>query len=308
MEIKKFQITESLQGLRIDKTLQFLLEENSRSFVQNLLEQGAVLLNGKTAKKSMKVTVGDEIEISLPDPVIPDILPENIAIDIVYEDDEMLIVNKPKGMVVHPAPGNYTGTLVNALLYHCADRLSSINGVARPGILHRIDKDTSGLLLVAKTDRAHNLLAEQIKEHSLDRCYRAIVLGTFKTSEGTIDAPIGRNPSDRKKMAINYQNGKSAITHYKVLEELGGFSYIECKLETGRTHQIRVHMASVGHPVLNDPLYFNGTCKLKFDFEGQCLHALKVGFTHPISRERMIFESELPEYFKFLLTKLKNMC
>ncbi|MBQ6947257.1 MAG: RluA family pseudouridine synthase, partial [Clostridia bacterium] len=296
MEIKKFQITESLQGLRIDKTLQLLLEDSSRAFVQNLFEREQVLLNDKAVKKSAKVQEGDRVEIMLPDPVLPDISAENIPLEIVYEDDEMLVVNKEKGMVVHPAPGNYSGTMVNALLYHCADRLSSINGVARPGILHRIDKDTSGLLLVAKTDHAHNFLAEQIKNHTLDRCYRAIVLGSFKENEGKIDAPIGRNPNDRKKMAINYQNGKNAVTNYKVLADFGGYSYIECVLETGRTHQIRVHMASIGHPVLNDPLYFQGNCNLKFDFEGQCLHAKKVGFIHPVSGEKMIFESELPNY------------
>ena len=308
MEIKKFQITESLQGLRVDKALQFLLEEHSRAFVQNLLDGTLVTLNNKPAKKSAKVQVGDILCATLPDPVSLDVVAENIPIDILYEDEELLVVNKPKGMVVHPAPGNYNGTLVNALLYHCADRLSSINGIARPGILHRIDKDTSGLLLVAKNDFSHNFLAEQIKNHSLDRCYRAVVCGSFKEPEGSIDAPIRRNPNDRKKMAINYQNGKNAVTHYKVLETYGGFSYVECKLETGRTHQIRVHMASIGHPVLNDPLYFYGDCKLKFNFEGQCLHALKLGFIHPKTTKHMVFESELPEYFKNLLTKLENMC
>ncbi len=308
MEIKNFKISNELQGLRVDKALQLLLEGSSRAFVQNLLENDCVLLNGVKAKKSVKVVVDDDIEISLPEPEETDIAAENIPVEIIYEDDDLLVVNKSKGMVVHPAPGNYSGTLVNALLYHCGERLSSINGVVRPGILHRIDKDTSGLLLVAKNDHAHNFLAEQIKEHTLDRCYRAIVLGTFKEPEGVIDAPIGRNPNDRKKMAINYKNGKEARTHYRVLESLGGYSYIECRLETGRTHQIRVHMASIGHPVLNDPLYFHGSCKLKFDFEGQCLHALKLGFVHPQSKEHLIFESTLPDYFQNLLTKLEGMC
>ena len=240
--------------------------------MQNLFESDAILINGKKVKKSYKVCNGDVISVTLPESELLDVIAENIPIDIVYEDDDLLVVNKQKGMVVHPAPGNYSGTLVNALLYHCGDRLSTINGVVRPGILHRIDKDTSGLLLVAKNDRSHNFLAEQIKQHSLDRCYRAIVLGTFKEAEDVIDAPIGRNPNDRKKMAINYKNGKDARTHYKVLESLGGYSYVECRLETGRTHQIRVHMASIGHPVLNDPLYFNGGCRLNFDFQGQCLH------------------------------------
>lgn len=308
MEQKEFQITESLQGLRMDKTLQFLLQEHSRSFVQNLLDDNKVLLNDKPAKKSSKVKFGDIVSITIPDPVSLDIVPEDIPIDIFFEDDDLLVVHKPKGMVVHPAPGNYNGTLVNALLHHCAGRLSSINGVERPGILHRIDKDTSGLLLVAKNDFSHNFLAEQIKNHTLDRCYRAVVWGTFKEKSGTINAPIGRNPNDRKKMAINYKNGKDATTHYEVLEEYGSYSYIECKLETGRTHQIRVHMASIGHPVLNDPLYCSGDCKLKFDFQGQCLHALKLGFIHPTTKEHLIFESTLPDYFKKLLTKLGNMC
>ena len=237
-----------------------------------------------------------------------DVVAENIPIDIVYEDDDLLVVNKTKDMVVHPAPGNYTGTLVNALLYHCGDRLSTINGVVRPGIVHRIDKDTSGLLLVAKNEHSNNFLADQIKRHELDRCYRAIVWGGFQDDTGTVNAPIGRNPYDRKKMAINHVNGKEAVTHFKVLRRIGSYSFIECCLETGRTHQIRVHMASIGHPVLNDPLYFNGQSKLKFDFEGQCLHAAKLGFIHPTTGEHMIFESELPDYFKKLLTKLDNMC
>jgi len=307
METRVYKITDKLQGLRMDKTLQLLIDE-SRTFVQNLLDDNLVLLNGNTAKKSTKVCLGDEIKVTIPEPKSLDVIAENIPISIVYEDTDLLVVNKPKGMVVHPAPGHYNGTLVNALLYHCADRLSSINGTVRPGILHRIDKDTSGLLLVAKNDLSHNVLSEQIKQHSLDRCYRAIVLGTFKEDEGIIDAPIGRNPNDRKKMAINYKNGKVARTHYKVLESLGGYSYIECRLETGRTHQIRVHMASIGHPVLNDPLYFHGTCKLNFDFDGQCLHALRLGFIHPANGEKMVFESDLPDYFKKLLTKLEGMC
>lgn len=307
MEIRNYKIEKELQGLRLDKALQLLLEE-SRAFVQNLLENQLVELNGVKAKKSLKVNTGDEVFVFISEPEPLDVCPENIDVDIVYEDDDLLVVNKEKGMVVHPAPGHHSGTLVNALLYHCDGRLSSINGIIRPGILHRIDKDTSGLLLVAKNDYSHNFLAEQIKEHSLDRCYRAIVLGTFKETEGVIDAPIGRNPNDRKKMAINHKNGKAARTHFRVLKSYAGYSYIECKLETGRTHQIRVHMASIGHPVLNDPLYFNGTCKLKFDFEGQCLHAMKLGFIHPQSKDHMMFESELPNYFSNLLTKLDGMC
>ena len=308
MENKTYKITDELQGLRMDKALQLLLDGNSRAFVQNLFASDSVLLNGRKTKKSVKVCTGDEVSLTLPEPELLDVVAENIPIEIVFEDNDLVVVNKPKGMVVHPAPGNYNGTLVNALLYHCQGRLSTINGVVRPGIVHRIDKDTSGLLLVAKNDNSHNCLASQIKAHTLDRCYRAIVLGTFKDSEGVIDAPIGRNPKDRKKMAINYKNGKEARTHYKVLETLNGYSYIECRLETGRTHQIRVHMASIGHPVLNDPLYFQGACKLNFDFEGQCLHALELGFQHPIDDKRMIFRSELPSYFKKILTKLESMC
>lgn len=308
MQIQNFEISEKLQGLRLDRALQFLLDGATRAHIQHLLDSGNITLNGKAAKKSAKVFCGDMISVTEVPPKEANILPENIPIDIVYEDEDLLVVNKPKSMVVHPAPGNYTGTLVNALMFHCGDRLSSINGVIRPGIVHRIDKDTSGLLLVAKNDSSHNHLAEQIKEHSLDRCYRAVVLGTFKDEAGVIDAPIGRNPNDRKKMAINRVNGKSAVTHYRVLASYGGYSYVECRLETGRTHQIRVHMASIGHPVLGDPLYFNGQIKIRLDFEGQCLHALRLGFVHPTTGERMVFESDLPHYFKMLLTKLESLC
>ena len=302
MEPLKFRINEQQSGVRLDKILSETLADQTRSFFMRLFDGESVKVNGKPVKKSYKAVIGDEVSVTLPEPVETDILPENIPLDIVYEDDDLLVVNKPKGMVVHPAPGHYDGTLVNALLYHCGGRLSSINGVIRPGILHRIDKDTSGLLLVAKNDAAHHFLAQQIMEHTLDRHYIAIVIGKTDPS-GTIHAPIGRNPSDRQKMAVNV-NGKDAITHYETLEQWNGFALIRCKLETGRTHQIRVHMAYIGHPVLNDPLYNRQKCRVKCDFEGQCLHAETIGFIHPKTNEKMFFSAEMPEYFSDALTKV----
>lgn len=288
-------------GNRIDK---WVSQENTsitRSSIQKLIDSGNILVNDKQVSKNYKLRLNDKIYIMIPDPVELDVLPQNIPVEIVYEDDDLLVVNKPKGMVVHPAAGNPDGTLVNALLYHCKGRLSSINGVIRPGIVHRIDKNTSGLLMVAKTDYAHNHLAEQIKEHSFTREYEAIVCGRFKEKVGTIDAPIGRNKFDRKKMCVTPINSKNAVTHYEVIDEFGQYSLVRFKLETGRTHQIRVHSAYIGHSVFGDDVYG----KAVKGIEGQCLHAKKVGFVHPVSNEYMEFDSDLPKYFIKILSKLK---
>lgn len=290
--------------IRIDKYLSQTELGLSRSAAACLIEAENVLVNGKAVNKKHKLMQGDIISVSVPDPVEYEAKAENIPLDIVYEDDYLLVVNKPKGMVVHPAAGNYEGTLVNALLYHCKDSLSGINGVMRPGIVHRIDKDTSGLLIVAKNDFSHALLAEQIKEHSFTREYEAVVFGNLKDDSGTVDAPIGRNPNDRKKMCVTQKNSKNAVTHWEVIERFKSYTYIKCKLETGRTHQIRVHMAYIGHPVAGDSVY--GVKKEKTGFEGQCLHARKIGFVHPSSGKYMEFESDLPEYFKNLLKKLMS--
>ena len=275
----------------------------SRSRAATLAEEGNVLVNGKTAAKNTKLHSGDKVEITLPDPQTYDVIAQDIPLDIVYEDEDLLVVNKPKGMVVHPAAGNYDGTLVNALMHHCGDSLSGINGVMRPGIVHRIDKNTSGLLMVAKNDIAHNFLAEQIKEHSFTREYAAVVYGKLKTSEGIVNAPIDRHPVKRKQMAI-VAGGREAVTHYEVLEELNGFSYLKLKLETGRTHQIRVHMAHIGHPVAGDDVY--GPKKVISYLDGQCLHAKKVGFIHPKTHKYMEFDSELPEYFEDFLKRCRK--
>ncbi len=270
----------------------------TRSRAAKLIEQGCVLINGKTACKNDKLQRGNSVTVVLPDPVIYDIKPENIPLDIVFEDDDLLVVNKPKGMVVHPAAGNYEGTLVNALMYHCKDSLSGINGVMRPGIVHRIDKNTSGLLIVAKNDFAHNLLAEQIKVHSFTREYEAVVYGNLKNDNGIIDAPIDRHPIKRKQMAVR-EGGRNAVTEYTVLERFEKFTHIKLKLQTGRTHQIRVHMAYLGHPVAGDDVY--GPKKVITSLEGQCLHAKKIGFVHPRTNEYLEFDSLLPQYFeKFL--------
>ena len=278
----------------------FLAEnaEVTRSYAATLVADGCVTVNGKAAAKNTKLKKGDTVDITIPDPQEYSVEPENIPLDIVYEDEHLLVVNKPKDMVVHPAAGNYSGTLVNAIMYHCGDSLSGINGVMRPGILHRIDKNTSGLLLVAKNDNAHLFLAEQISEHSLTREYEAVVYGNLKNDTGTVNAPIARHPVKRKQMAI-VQGGKDAVTHYTVLERFGNFTHVRLRLETGRTHQIRVHMASIGHPVAGDDVY--GPHKVITKLGGQCLHARKIGFIHPETREYMEFTSELPEYFtKFL--------
>ena len=276
----------------------------TRSYLQKLLKDGSVQMNGKQVKASTKTVAGAVIALTIPEPEEPEILPENIPLDILYEDSDVILINKPKNMVVHPAAGHYTGTLVNALMYHCRGDLSGINGVLRPGIVHRIDKDTTGVLIVCKNDRAHNALAEQLKEHSITRKYRAIVCGNLKEDEGTVDAPLGRHPQDRKKMAIVRSGGKRAVTHYRVLERFGNDTYIECQLETGRTHQIRVHMASLGHPLLGDEIY--GRAKSPFKLEGQTLHAMVLGFIHPTTGEYMEFEAPLPEYFEKLLEKLRK--
>ncbi len=296
------EVSQEYEGERIDKFLSVLLEDSSRNAIQKLIENSKVLVNGQAVNKKYKIRVDDEVRL-LPSELKPlDAQPENIPLDIVYEDNDLLVVNKPRGMVVHPAPGNYSGTLVNALLFHCKDSLSGINGVLRPGIVHRIDKDTSGLLIVAKNDKAHIGLAEQIKEHSFTREYNAVIVGHLKEPTGTINAPIGRNPKDRKKMCVTQLNSKNAVTHYSVIEEYPGYSHICLRLETGRTHQIRVHMAHSGHPVAGDFVY--GNDKKSAFLNGQCLHAIKIGFVHPISGEYLEFTSDLPDYFKDFLNKL----
>lgn len=290
-------------GIRVDRFLQAHLPDHSRSAIQKWMEDGCVLVNGKSVAKNYKLSGVCEILVRIPEPQELQIRAENIPLDIVYEDDDLLVVNKPKGMVVHPAPGNSDGTLVNALLYHCKGTLSGINGVIRPGIVHRIDKDTSGLLMVAKNDRAHLGLAEQIKEHSFDRVYETIVYGQFKEDSGTVNAPIGRHPVDRKRMAVTASHSREAITHFQVLERLNGFTHLRVQLETGRTHQIRVHMAYIGHPVAGDPVY--GPRKVISELHGQCLHAREIGFTHPVTGERMHFSSPLPDYFVRFLNQVR---
>ena len=304
MEILNYQVSDGQSGIRIDRYLSEMNEELSRSYIQKLLKEQKITVNGSAVKANYKVQEGDEISVAVPDIKEPDILPEDIPLDILYEDDDVLIVNKPKGMVVHPSAGHTSGTLVNAVMAHCGEHLSGINGVLRPGIVHRIDKDTTGALLICKDDVVHRDLAEQLKEHSIKRRYRAVVQGNLKEDEGTVNAPVGRHPTDRKKMAINHKNGKEAITHYKVLERFGQATYIECRLETGRTHQIRVHMASLGHPLLGDTVY--GSSKNPYHLQGQALHAMILGFVHPITGEYLEFEAPLPEYFSKLLEKLRK--
>lgn len=292
-------------GVRLDKFLSEYLEEYTRSYVQKLIDGGCVTCSGAVVKPNYKTRSGEKIVVEIPEASEIDVEAENISLDVVFEDEHMLVVNKPQGMVVHPAAGNYSGTLVNALLAHCGDNLSGINGEKRPGILHRIDKDTSGLLLVAKTDAAHHALAEQIKEHSLTRAYMALVHNNIKEDSGTICAPIGRHPTDRKKMTITYKNSREATTHFKVLERFGRYTYIECVLETGRTHQIRVHMSKNGHPIVGDKTY--GVRNEEFSLSGQLLHAYKVGFVHPISGEYLEFTAPLPEYFDRILKNLRKI-
>ncbi len=305
MKTYHFQITEELDGERIDKALGFLIDSLSRSFIQKLIKEGGVTVNGTAVSKaSFLVSTDDEVIFNLPEAVEPRIQAENIPLDILYEDRDVIVVNKPKGMVVHPAAGHYSGTLVNALLYHCGDDLSGINGVMRPGIVHRIDMDTTGSLIVCKNDFSHNAIAAQLKEHSIKRVYHAICFGNITENEGTVNAPIGRHPTDRKKMAANVRNGREAITHYQVLERFEHYTYICCRLETGRTHQIRVHMASIGHPLLGDEVYAAGR-RSPFHLQGQCLHAMTLGFVHPRTGEYIEVNAPLPEYFTHLLKVLE---
>ena len=304
MDIYYFSAEDTDTGKRADKFLSDKLENISRSALQEYFSDGNVLVNGKQQGKNYRLRFNDRLEVRIPEPVVYEAVAENIPLDIVYEDSDVIIVNKPKNMVVHPAAGNYSGTLVNALLHHCKDSLSGINGVLRPGIVHRIDKNTSGLLIVAKNDTAHRKIAEQIKDHSFTREYEAVVCGNIKENEGTVNQPIGRNPNDRKKMAVTAVNSKEAVTHFKVLQRFGQYTHISVTLETGRTHQIRVHMAYINHPVAGDDVY--GSDKLTSKLGGQCLHARKIGFVHPSSGEYMEFTSELPRYFSDFLTELEK--
>ncbi|MCR5602988.1 MAG: RluA family pseudouridine synthase [Lachnospiraceae bacterium] len=297
-----FVCGDDISDQRIDRCIADMYEDFSRSFIQKLIKEEKVYVNGRTVKSSYRVSEGDRVSFSTPEPVLPDILPEDIPLDILYEDKDVLVVNKPKGMVVHPAPGHYTGTLVNALMFHCGDELSGINGIMRPGIVHRIDMDTTGSLLVCKNDKAHLKIAEQLKEHSITRIYTALTHGVIKDDEGTVNAPIGRSEKDRKKMSVNYRNGKPAVTNYRVIRRFEKFSLVECRLETGRTHQIRVHLSSIGYPVVGDELYcpYKPPCSL----QGQTLHAGVIGFIHPTTGEYMEFSAPLPEYFEMLIKRI----
>ncbi len=305
-EVYEFHIgdNDEAAGIRIDKFLSDACEL-SRSRIQGLIEEGLITVNHKIIKSNYKISIGDDILLKVPVAQEIEIVPENIPLDIVYEDDDVIVVNKPKGMVVHPAAGHYSGTLVNALMYHCKDNLSGINGKLRPGIVHRIDMDTTGLIVACKNDKAHESLSRQLKEHSITRFYHAICYNAFKENEGTVNAPIARCRTDRKKMAIDRISGREAITHYEVLHNYGKYAYIKCKLETGRTHQIRVHMASIGHPLLGDELY--SSARPPFRLQGQCLHAKVLGFVHPTTGKYMEFDSNLPDYFENLIENvLKN--
>lgn len=302
MQVYEFLAGEESKDLRLDVFLKQNIEEISRTYIQKLIKDGYANVNGTVPKTNYKVNSGDKVCLNVPETEEPDIVAQEMPLDIVYEDDDVILINKPKGMVVHPAAGHYTGTLVNGLMHHCKDNLSGINGVLRPGIVHRIDMDTTGILIACKNDVAHQKISEQLKEHSITRRYRALVYGVIKEDEGVVNAPIGRHPIDRKKMAINPKNGKNAITHYRVLERFREYTYIECELETGRTHQIRVHMASLHHPLVGDQVY--GPEKNPFYLQGQCLHAMVLGFVHPRTHEYMEFCADLPQYFSELLKKL----
>ena len=300
-----FEITEELEDERVDKCLSALIDSLSRSYIQKMVKEGRVSVNGKPVKGSYRVKSDDCVTFCLPKAVEPDIQPEDIPLDILYEDEDVILVNKPKGMVVHPAPGHYSGTLVNALLYHCGGQLSGINGVMRPGIVHRIDKDTTGSLAACKNDAAHKSLARQLKEHTVTRQYHAICQGVLREEEGVIDRPLARHPMDRKKMAVATQGGKRAVTHYRVLQRFPRHTYIQCELETGRTHQIRVHLSQNGHPIVGDKTY--GVRKEEFHLAGQLLHAYQVGFVHPSTGKYMEFTSEIPAYFEKVLKILRNL-
>ena len=301
--MERFRVTDEDGGVRIDKYLTSVCEGLSRSYLQKLLKSGQVLVGGQGVKASYAVQEGDLIELEVPEAVEPEILAEPMDLDVLYEDEDIILINKPKGMVVHPAAGHYTHTLVNGLLDHCRGQLSGINGVMRPGIVHRIDMDTTGVIIACKNDLAHSCLAEQLKEHSITRRYQAIVHGVIAEDEGTVDAPIGRHPVERKKMSINYQNGKNAVTHYRVLNRFRQYTHVECRLETGRTHQIRVHMASIRHPLLGDAVYGPARCPIS-GLCGQTLHAGILGFIHPRTGEYMEFSAPLPDYFEKLLRTL----
>lgn len=299
-----FDILPEMEDERIDKCISGYMEALSRSYVQKVIKDGNVSVNDTVVKANYRVKADDRVRFIIPESVEPDIPAQDIPLDILYEDQDILIVNKPKNMVVHPAPGHYEGTLVNAVMYHCKGELSGINGVLRPGIVHRIDKDTTGSIIVCKNDEAHNAVAELLKTHDITRKYRAIVYGNMKDEQGTVDAPIGRHPNDRKKMAVNEKHGKRAVTHYRVLEHFDQYTYIECQLETGITHQIRVHMASIGYPILGDTVYTSR--KAPFHLEGQVLHAMTIGFVHPRSGQYIEVEAPLPDYFEKLLQILRN--
>ena len=302
---EEFEVLAEYEGERLDKFLSVIYPNYSRSFFQKLIKDALVWVNEQNQKASYLLKIEDLVRVQIPDAVELSILPENIPLDILYEDEDVLVINKPKGMVVHPSAGHYSGTLVNAVLFHCKDSLSGINGEIRPGIVHRIDMDTTGSLIVCKNDESHVNIAEQIKEHSVNRVYVGIVKGLVKEEEGMIDAPIGRHPTERKKMAINEKNGKPARTHYQVLKRFGQYTYMQFRLETGRTHQIRVHMASIGHPLLGDTLYSDGKSPFK-NLCGQTLHAKTIGFLHPKTGQYMEFEAPLPDYFSTLLKKLES--